>query len=115
MAFPTIVGQRSSAIEATAIWSAEQFLKTTQPGVALRGCEVDARQLTVVVWLPARDCVRVKVGQAAEVAANSLSAAPPATSGDDDEEVSTDDAPLPFHPSIVFRGVTRLPMVLEPA
>ena len=25
----------------------------------------------------------------------------------------TDDAPLPFHPSIVFRGVTKLPMVLE--
>jgi cytochrome P450 len=25
------------------------------------------------------------------------------------------DAPLPMHPSIVFRGVTRLPMVLEPA
>jgi cytochrome P450 len=27
----------------------------------------------------------------------------------------TDDAPLPLHPSIVFRGVTSLPMVLEPA
>jgi cytochrome P450 len=27
----------------------------------------------------------------------------------------TDDAPLALHPSIVFRGVTRLPMVLEPA
>jgi cytochrome P450 len=26
-----------------------------------------------------------------------------------------DDAPLPFHPSIVFRGVTSLPIVLEPA
>jgi cytochrome P450 len=26
-----------------------------------------------------------------------------------------DDAPLPLHPSIVFRGVTRLPLVLEPA
>jgi cytochrome P450 len=26
-----------------------------------------------------------------------------------------DEAPLPFHPSIVFRGVTKLPMVLEPA
>ncbi len=26
-----------------------------------------------------------------------------------------DDAPLPLHPSIVFRGVTRLPMALEPA
>jgi cytochrome P450 len=26
-----------------------------------------------------------------------------------------DAAPLPFHPSIVFRGVTSLPMVLEPA
>ena len=27
----------------------------------------------------------------------------------------TDDAPLPMHPSIVFRGVTSLPMVLERA
>jgi cytochrome P450 len=26
-----------------------------------------------------------------------------------------DDAPLPMHPSIVFRGVTRLPILLEPA
>ena len=26
-----------------------------------------------------------------------------------------DDSPLPLHPSIVFRGVTSLPMVLEPA
>lgn len=26
----------------------------------------------------------------------------------------TDDAPLPLHPSIVFRGVRRLPMALEP-
>ncbi|TMQ56893.1 MAG: cytochrome P450 [Candidatus Eisenbacteria bacterium] len=26
-----------------------------------------------------------------------------------------DDAPLPIPPSIVFRGVTRLPVVLEPA
>jgi len=26
-----------------------------------------------------------------------------------------DDAPLPMHPSIVFRGVRSLPMVLEPA
>lgn len=46
LTFPTIVGQRDSAIEATAIWGAEQFLKTTQPGVALKGCEVDARQST---------------------------------------------------------------------
>ena len=27
----------------------------------------------------------------------------------------TDDAPLPLHPSIVFRAVTRLPLALEPA
>jgi cytochrome P450 len=27
----------------------------------------------------------------------------------------TEDAPLPLHPSIVFRGVTSLPMVLQPA
>jgi cytochrome P450 len=27
----------------------------------------------------------------------------------------TDDAPLPFHPSIVFHGVRRLPIALEPA
>ncbi len=27
----------------------------------------------------------------------------------------TDDAPLPLHPSIVFRGVTKLPVRLEPA
>ncbi len=27
----------------------------------------------------------------------------------------TDDAPLPLHPSIVFRGVTRLPLRLVPA
>ena len=27
----------------------------------------------------------------------------------------TDDAPLPMHPSIVFRGVRRLPLALEPA
>jgi cytochrome P450 len=27
----------------------------------------------------------------------------------------TDDAPLPLHPSIVFRGVTSLPMALDPA
>ena len=26
-----------------------------------------------------------------------------------------DDAPLPMHPSIVFRGVTRLPVILESA
>jgi cholest-4-en-3-one 26-monooxygenase len=26
-----------------------------------------------------------------------------------------DDAPLPLHPSPVFRGVTSLPVVLEPA
>jgi cytochrome P450 len=27
----------------------------------------------------------------------------------------TDDAPLPLHPSIVFRGVRSLPLALEPA
>ena len=74
---------------------------TLSPGSAI-GEVVDSRQLNVVVWLPARDCIRVKVGQAAEVAANSLSAAPPAASGDDDEETSTDDAPLPG--KVIFVG-----------
>jgi hypothetical protein len=44
--FPTVVGPRASAIEATAIWRAEQYLKSTKPGVSLKGCQVRVSRLT---------------------------------------------------------------------
>jgi hypothetical protein len=40
--FPTIAGPRQSAIEAAAIWGAEQFLRKTQPGISLKGYQVEA-------------------------------------------------------------------------
>ena len=66
--------------------------QTLSPGTAI-GEVVDARQLSVVVWLPARQCGRVKLGQAVEVAAQSQSAPASIKSGDDDE-ATTEDAPL---------------------
>lgn len=42
--FPTFAGRRRSAIEATAIWEAEQSIKRSQPGVSLKGHQVVATQ-----------------------------------------------------------------------
>jgi RND family efflux transporter MFP subunit len=67
--------------------------QTLSPGSSI-GEVVDSRQLIVVVWLPARDCARVKIGQAVEVVAGPQSTAPAVKSGDDDEEASDEDAPL---------------------
>lgn len=43
--FPTVAGPRASAVEATAIWSAEQFLKSSQPGLVLDGYVASASQV----------------------------------------------------------------------
>ena len=67
--------------------------QTLSPGAAI-GEVVDLRKLTVVLWLPARERVRIKVGQAAEVAAEAPSASPAAEAGADDDDEPADEAPL---------------------
>ena len=67
--------------------------QTLSPGAAI-GEVVDLRQLVVVLWLPAHERARVKVGQAVEVAAEAQSASPPAEAGADDDDEPMEEAPL---------------------
>ena len=42
--FRTVAGRRDSAIEATAIWEAEKYLKASKPNISLKACKVEANR-----------------------------------------------------------------------